>query len=135
MLFPLRKCLVIIMWMTHKLQMRATGPIFIVETWNFLSFPDTITIFNHNKKKDKNLITTNTVPLRGPYWRQFFLQNTEKNTKVQFFFMKYKKLWNTTNFTKWGPQGAPLLFLYEVSIVVLIDFIAILQLQASFSYK
>ena len=25
-----------------------------------------------------------------------------------------------------GPQGAPLLFLYELSIVVLIDFIAIL---------
>ena len=33
---------------------------------------------------------------------------------------------NNTNFTKRGPQGALLLFLYEVSIVVLIDFIAIL---------
>ena len=33
---------------------------------------------------------------------------------------------NNKNFTKKGPQGAPLLFLYEVSIVVLIDFIAIL---------
>ena len=30
------------------------------------------------------------------------------------------------NFRKRGPQGAPLLFLYEMSIVVLIDFIAIL---------
>ena len=33
---------------------------------------------------------------------------------------------NNKNFTKRGPQGSPLLFLYEVSIVVLIDFIAIL---------
>ena len=33
---------------------------------------------------------------------------------------------NNKNFAKRAPQGAPLLFLYEVSIVVLIDFIAIL---------
>ena len=33
---------------------------------------------------------------------------------------------NNKKFTKRGPQGAPLLFLYEVSVVVLIDFIAIL---------
>ena len=33
---------------------------------------------------------------------------------------------NNKNFTKRGPWGAPILFLYEVSIVVLIDFIAIL---------
>ena len=33
---------------------------------------------------------------------------------------------NNKNFTKRGPQGALLLFLYEVSIVVLIDFIAML---------
>ena len=33
---------------------------------------------------------------------------------------------NNTNFRKRGPQGAPLLLLYKVSIVVLIDFIAIL---------
>ena len=33
---------------------------------------------------------------------------------------------NNKNFKKRGPQGAPLLFLYEVSIVVLIDFIAML---------
>ena len=33
---------------------------------------------------------------------------------------------NNKNFTKWGPQGAPLLFLYEVSIEVRIDFTAIL---------
>ena len=33
---------------------------------------------------------------------------------------------NNKNVTKRGPQGAPLLFLYKVSIVVLIDFIAIL---------
>ena len=33
---------------------------------------------------------------------------------------------NNKNFMKEGPQGAPLPFLYEVSIEVLIDFIAIL---------
>ena len=33
---------------------------------------------------------------------------------------------NNKKCTKRGPLGAPLLFLYEVSIVVLIDFIAIL---------
>ena len=33
---------------------------------------------------------------------------------------------NCKNFRNRGPQGALLLFLYEVSIVVLIDFIAIL---------
>ena len=33
---------------------------------------------------------------------------------------------NNKNFTKRGHLGAPLLFLYEVSIVVPIDFIAIL---------
>ena len=32
---------------------------------------------------------------------------------------------NNKNVMKRGPLGAPLLFLYEVSIVVLIDFIAI----------
>ena len=33
---------------------------------------------------------------------------------------------NNKNFKKMGPQGTLVLFLYEVSIVVLIDFIAIL---------
>ena len=33
---------------------------------------------------------------------------------------------NNKNFRKMRAQGAPLLFLYKVSIVVLIDFIAIL---------
>ena len=33
---------------------------------------------------------------------------------------------NNKSFTKRGPKGAPLPFLYEVSMVVLIDFIAIL---------
>ena len=32
---------------------------------------------------------------------------------------------NNKKITKSGPQGAPLLFLYKVSIVLLIDFIAI----------
>ena len=33
---------------------------------------------------------------------------------------------------KRGPQGTPLLFLYEVSIIVLIDFIAIFLTQGMF---
>ena len=41
---------------------------------------------------------------------------------IQIFFPRM----NNKNVTKKGPQRAPLLFLYEVSIVVLIDFIAIL---------
>ena len=41
---------------------------------------------------------------------------------LNFFFHRINK----KHFMKRGPQGAPLLFLYEVSIVVLIDFIAIL---------
>ena len=39
---------------------------------------------------------------------------------------------NNKNFAKRGPQGTPLLFLYEVSIVVLIDFIAILPTSRIF---
>ena len=44
----------------HGLQMRATGKIFIVETWNFQTVPETITIL---KKNDKNLISSGTVSL------------------------------------------------------------------------
>ena len=54
MLSPLWKLLVIIMRMTHELQMRATGTIFIVEIWNFQTLfliGDTITIFKNNFKK------------------------------------------------------------------------------------
>ena len=48
------------MWMTHELQMRA----FHRRHLKFSDIvPDTITIFKHNLKNDKNLITTNTVPL------------------------------------------------------------------------
>ena len=39
---------------------------------------------------------------------------------------------NNKNFRKKGPQGVLLLFVYEVSIVVLIDFIAILVTPAIF---
>ena len=39
---------------------------------------------------------------------------------------------NNKNFTKMGPQENPLLFLYEVSIVVLIDFISILLTPGNF---
>ena len=39
---------------------------------------------------------------------------------------------NIKHFTKWGPQGAPLLFLYKVSIIVLIDFVAILLIPGIF---
>ena len=39
---------------------------------------------------------------------------------------------NNKNFTKRGPQGARILFLYKVSIVVLIDFIEILPTPGIF---
>ena len=39
---------------------------------------------------------------------------------------------NNKNFTKRGLKGAPLLFLYEVSIEVLIEFIAILRTPGIF---
>ena len=43
--------------------MRATGTIFIRDLIFSDIVPNTIMIFNHNLKNDKNLITTNTVPL------------------------------------------------------------------------
>ena len=39
---------------------------------------------------------------------------------------------NNKNFMKRGPKGAPLPFLYEASMVVLIDFIAILLTPGQF---
>ena len=42
---------------------------------------------------------------------------------------------NNKIFKKRWPQGAPLLFLYEVSIVVLIDFIAIVLPLVIFSIE
>ena len=51
-------------------------------------------------------------------------------TKIKFYIIFIYKIFprmNNKNFMKRGPQlEATLLFLYEVSIVVLIDFIAIL---------
>ena len=51
-------------------------------------------------------------------------------TKIKFHIIstlkKNPRMNNDTNFKKRWPQGAQLLFLYEVSIVVRIDFIAIL---------
>ena len=67
-----------------------------------------------------------------------FLSITKKMEKVQehdlylnqiLHHFNLKKIFprmNNKSFTKRGPQGALLLFLYEMSIVVLIDFIAIL---------
>ena len=48
------------------------------------------------------------------------------NQILHHFDLNFFARMNNKNFTKRGPQGAQLLFLYEVSIVVLIDFIAIL---------
>ena len=42
---------------------------------------------------------------------------------------------NNKNFKKRGPKGAPLPFLYEASMVVLIDFIAILLTPGIFLIK
>ena len=49
-----------------------------------------------------------------------------KLNSTSFWLLKKNPRMNNKNFRKRGPQRVPLLFLYEVSIVVLIDFIAIL---------
>ena len=46
----------------------------------------------------------------------------KSNSTFKIFFLRM----NNKKFMKMGPQGAPLLFLYEVSIAILIDFIAVL---------
>ena len=72
------------------------------------------------------------------YWKQLKKYKSITYTKIKlyivmigFFFPRT----NNKNFTKRGPQGAPLLFLYEVSIVVLIDFIAIILTPGIFLIK
>ena len=54
---------VIIMWKTHELQMHAMGNFHRRDLKFSDIVPDTIPIFNYNKKNDKNLIATNTVSL------------------------------------------------------------------------
>ena len=49
-----------------------------------------------------------------------------KSNSTLFSFRTIFPRLNNKNFTKRGPKGAPLPFLYEASMVVLIDFIAIL---------
>ena len=50
------------------------------------------------------------------------LESNSTSLRFKFFFHRM----NNKNFTRRVPKGAPLLFLYEVSIVVLIDFTTIL---------
>ena len=49
-----------------------------------------------------------------------------KSNSILFSFRTSFHRMNNKNFTKRRPKGAPLPFLYEASMVVLIDFIAIL---------
>ena len=49
-----------------------------------------------------------------------------KSNSTLFSFRTIFARMNNKNFTKRGPKGAPIPFLYEASMVVLIDFIAIL---------
>ena len=49
-----------------------------------------------------------------------------KSNSTLFLFRTNFPRMNNKNFTKRGPKGAPLPFLYAASMVVLIDFIAIL---------
>ena len=65
----------------------------------------------------------------------FIIQKTGKSTRAWpilksnstlFSFRTSFPRMNNKNFTKKGPKGAPLPFLYEASMAVLIDFIAIL---------
>ena len=84
-----------------------------------------------------NIYQFQGVQERGTYSTIHFLFIIQKNGKVEehdlylnqilhHFDLKRICRMNNKNFRKKGPQEAPLLFLYEVSIVVLIDFIAIL---------
>ena len=54
---------------------------------------------------------------------------------IHHFDLFFYPRMDNTNFTKRGPVGAMLLFLYEVSMVVLIDFIAILLTPGIFSIQ
>ena len=51
------------MQMTHEIQMRVMGTVFIRDLKFSDIVPDTVTIFNH--KKDKNQMTSNMALLRG----------------------------------------------------------------------
>ena len=55
-----------------------------------------------------------------------------KSNSTLFSFRTIFPRMNNKNSTKRGPKGAPLPFLYEASMVVLIDFIAILRTPGIF---
>ena len=55
-----------------------------------------------------------------------------KSNSTLFWFKQFFPRMNNKKIMKMWPQGATLLFLYEVSIVVLIDFMAILLTPAIF---
>ena len=64
----------------------------------------------------------------------FITQKKQKNTRVWHILISNSTFWfktifprmNNKNFTERGSLGTPLLFLYKVSIIVLINFTAIL---------
>ena len=73
--------------------------------------------------------------LHGPPYIFFFIHKNGKSTRswhilksnsTSFQFLKKFPRMNNKNFRERGPKRPSLLFLYEVSIVVIIDFIAIL---------
>ena len=62
-----------------------------------------------------------------------YQQDLYLNQILHYFDLKkFFPRMNNKNFRKKGPQGTTLLFLYKVSIVVLIDFIAILVTSGIF---
>ena len=72
---------------------------------------------------------------RSPVHFLFIIQKNGKSTRAWPILKSNSTLFsfgtnfprmNNKNFTKRGPMGAPLPFLYEASMVVLIDFMAIL---------
>ena len=65
-------------------------------------------------------------------WKKYKTMTYTKINSTLFSFRTIFPRMNNKNFMKIGPKGAPLPFLYEASIVVLIDFIAILLTPASF---
>ena len=94
--------------------------------WGIYKLPAIIIMrFDENNVYVQNI---SIYMFRGGTWgtymvhRTFFDYYSKNGKSTRTFFPRM----NNKHFTKRGLQGALLLFLYEVSIVVLVDFIAIL---------
>ena len=72
------------------------------------------------------MVTWHFLLIIHKYWKSTRAWPILKSNFTKFQCLKKFLRINNKKFRKWGPQGAPLLFLYEVSIVVLNYLTAIL---------